>query len=77
MVNLLTKSSVHIPNQPFITRVELLGNDILLNVLFGKKPLKPNENVHSFCAKFISKLNLLCKFTTINDMVCIKFCKFH
>ena len=77
MVNLLTKSSVHIPNQPFMTQVELLGNDILLNVSFGKKPLKPNENVHSFCAKFISKLNLLRKFTIINDMVYIKFCRFH
>ena len=77
MVNLLTKLSVHIPNQPFMTRVELLGNDILLNVSFGKKTFKPNENVHSFCAKFISKLNLLRKFTTINNIVYIKFCKFY
>ena len=64
------------PNQPFMIRSEHLGNDILLNITFGKKPIKPNANIHSYYAKTTSKLNLLPNITAINDIVCIKFFKF-
>ena len=55
---------------------EHLGNNILLNITFGKKINKLNTNIHSYYAKSTSKLNLLPNITAINDTVCIKFFKF-